>query len=318
MPLIRAVVLLLLLLTMLAAGRADAACTLQPATSGSFALNSYELQAGVTGSISVSPSLSCNGAVVSVLSTDHARATAASANGFRLGNGAGDTIGYRLSADSGGQYSFGPGITIDYMQSALLALLGILNDGNFVPTMFAALTEAPNVPAGTYTDTVVINWNWSVCRGLGLGGICILRDTGSGQTTVTLTLSVTRDCRISAPAISFGSAPLASQFTPVSQAVAVDCTKGTTFSVAFTKGQSGASRPWRAMGSGAGQALQYNLYRPDGTTIWDDTNPMPSQQPGTGAETPALLHPYVARINPDQPTPPAGAYTDMLSVVVTF
>lgn len=315
----RLIRLILAALTLACAAPAAAGCTLSAATGASFAApTSYEVQAGGVAGVSVAPGLSCSGAVLSLLSGDRARARATSANGFRLKNAAGDTIRYRLSADQGGQYSFGTGATIDYMQGSLLSLLGILNNGNFVPTMYAALTEAPNLPAGTYTDTVTVQWDWSVCTGLGLGGVCILADIGTGQTVVTLTLTVTRDCRISTPAIAFGSAPLASQFVQVAQAVAVDCTKGTSFSVAFSKGKSGSSRPWRTMRSPGGQSLQYNLYRPDGVTVWDDANPLISQLPGTGSATPGLIHSYIARINPNQPTPAPGTYTDTLSVIVSF
>ena len=150
-----------------------------------------------------------------------------------------------------------------------------------------------------------------------MGGICIFQETGSETATVTVTLVVTQDCRIVAPPVAFGSAPLAGSFASVSQAVAVDCTKGTAYKVAFTTGSGGASRPWREMNDGAGRKLQYNLYRPDGTTIWDESNPLVASTAGTGATTPAQFYPYVARINPAQSVP-AGAYSDVVSVVVTF
>jgi len=53
-------------------------------------------------------------------------------------------------------------------------------------------------------------------------------------------------------------------------------------------------------------------------TIWDTTNPMTSAVKGTGSTTPAQMQTYVAKINPDQPTPPVGHYTDTVSVVIAF
>lgn len=316
MPVVRWI---LLVFALAGATQASGACSLAAASSGNFAApTSYEVQAGTVSTISISPGLTCNGTVLSLISGDRARATASSANGFRLKNASGETIRYRLSADQGGQHAFGTGVTIDYMQGTLLSLLGILNNGIFVPTMYAALAEAPNLPAGTYRDTVTLQWDWSVCRGLGIAGVCLVADVGSGQTVIDVTLTVTRDCRISTPAIAFGSAPLPLQFAPVTQSVAVDCTKGTAYSVAFSKGQSGTARPWRAMKSVSGQSLRYNLYRPDGVTIWDDTNPALSALPGTGSQVPGLLHAYVARIDPDQPAPPSGYYADTLSVLISF
>lgn len=300
------------------AARAEAACTVASSVTGGFAtVTSYDLRGATVPSIAMPPTLSCNGAIITLLPSDYARATAASTNGFRLKSAAGNSIGYRLSADGAGSVAFTQGSTINYFDSSLLSLLTILSSSSFVPTMYAAPIETPNVPAGTYTDTVTIAWNWRICHGLGIGGVCILQETGSATTTITISLIVSADCRIIAPPVSFGTAPLAGSFAPVAQAVAVDCTKGTGYKVAFTSGASGASRPWRAMSDGAGHALQYNLYRPDGTTIWDETNALVASTPGTGATTPSQLFPYVARINPAQAVP-AGSYSDTVSVVVTF
>lgn len=121
---------------------------------------------------------------------------------------------------------------------------------------------------------------------------------------------------ISAPDISFGNAPLASQFAAVSQAVLTDCTLGTPYDVAFDDGQNRLAGSWRRMRSGS-DFLEYNIYRPDGTTIWDLANPLPAG-PGTGETTPGRIQNYVARINPAQQTPPAGLYADTVSVVITF
>lgn len=316
-PIIRA---LLLLAGLMLSAQAHALCSLQPTTTTTFtAASSYDVRtAGAIGTVAAPPSLSCNGSLISIASVNTAKATVLSTNNFKLKNAAGDAISYRLSADSAGSYTFTQGGTIDYFNASLLSLLGILNGSNFVPTMYVATTDTPNVSAGTYSDTVRVSWSWTVCHGLGVGGVCILSESGSGTTDMTITITVGNDCRISAPALSFGTAPLASQFGSVTQAVAVDCTKDSVYSVAFTSGNSGASRPWRAMNDGAGNTLQYNLYRTDGTTIWDMTNPMTSATIGTGSANPTQMQAYVAKINPSQVTPPVGHYTDTVSVVISF
>ena len=310
---------LTLLALMLAGQAAHANCALPGVVAADFgARTSYDLRAGTIATVAVPPTLACNGSVLSLVTSDYMDATATSAGSFQLRSAAGEAIGYRLSADSAGAYAFSQGGTIRYLDPTLLRLLGILNGNALVPTMFAAITGTPNVAAGTYTDTVTIFWSWAVCHGVGALGACVLQERDSGTVTLTVTVTVTKDCRVSAPAVAFGSAPLARQFAPVTQAVAVDCTKGALFTVAFTNGASGAARPWRQMQDGAGHALRYNLYRPDGTTIWDQTNPLAAAQPGTGGTTPALLQTYVARVDPGQTTPPAGTYTDTVSVVVGF
>lgn len=319
MPLILRLALLLGLMAM--AQAADAACTLATGASVDFGQRtSYDVRAGGAPPLAAPQTLACNGSVLSLVATDYARATTTSANGFQLRSAGGDAIGYRLSADPSGAYGFAQGGAINYLDPALLSLLGILDGNSFAPTLYAALTDRPNVPAGTYADTVTIQWSWAICRGVGVGGLCVLQERNSGTTTLRVAVTVTKDCRISAPAVSFGAAPLARQFAAVTQAVAVDCTRGATFSLAFTAGAgAGATpRPWRRMRDGAGHVLRYNLYRPDGLTIWDETNPLALASAGTGAAAPTLLQGYVARIDPDQPTPAPGSYSDTVSVVVVF
>jgi spore coat protein U-like protein len=158
-----------------------------------------------------------------------------------------------------------------------------------------------------------------VCNGLNLAGIaCAGFDQGTATTTVTITLVVGADCKINAPDVVFGTAALASQFSAVSQAVLVDCTVGSSYKVSFSSGANGSSRPWRTMSDGAGHTLQYNIYRTDGTTIWDETNPLTSSTVGTGSTTPSQMQSYVAKINAAQITPPAGTYTDNVNVIISF
>ena len=315
-------VIWLALFALLALGtgtQARAACALNGSASATLAPSaSYTVSAGLVPQVSASPMLNCSGIILNLVSTDYARATAVSANGFTLRAANGDTIPYRLSADQAGTVAFNSGATVDYLSPRLISLLGLIGQSTLAPPAYVLLTDRPNIAAGTYTDVVTIQWSWRMCGGIGIGGVCILPYTGTGTSVLTVSITVTNDCRINAPPVLFGSAPLAQAFAPVAQAVAVDCTKGSLFTVAFTAGLNGTARPWRAMSDSAGNRLRYNLYRANGTTIWDESNPLASSQPGTGATNPALLHSYIAKIDPDQPTPPAGNYRDVISVIIAF
>lgn len=313
--------LLLLVATIAALPAAAANCTVTAATTGNLgSQTSYTVQAGTVPMVTAPAGLTCPAALLNLLSADYARATATSAKGFKLTDASGNAIAYQLSADSTGRFTFTQGSSVNYIDPQLLTLLGIGigSGGDLSAPLYAKLTGTTNLPAGVYTDTVTLNWAWSVCRGIGALGVCVLPDNGSGTTVVTVTLVVTKDCRITAPNVSFGSAPLVAQFSAVTQSVAVACTKGATYTVSFTSGAAGNARPWRAMRDGAGNTLQYNLYRADGSTIWDESNPLAASLPGTGALSPDQTQAYVARINPTQVTPPAGSYTDTISVVVTY
>ncbi|MBA2934772.1 spore coat protein U domain-containing protein [Sphingomonas sp. CGMCC 1.13654] len=315
--------LILALLMMLGlAGAANATCTTS-AQSLTFASGStYDVKASSVANISGKAGLSCTGSVLNILGASYAKATMTSLNGFVLKSSTGGSIPFQVAADSGFTVPFTQGGTVNYMSATLLSLLNILNPNSFAPPLYAKLTGAPNIPAGTYTDTLTIQWSYQVCNGVdALGVACIGYETGTGTSNVTVTLVVSADCRISAPNVSFGTAPLASQFQAVSQAVLVDCSQGSAYKVSFSSGGNGSSRPWRTMSDGAGHTLQYNIYRTDGTTIWDETNPLQSTANGgvgSGSTTPNQMQSYVAKVNAAQTTPPAGTYTDTVNVIISF
>lgn len=309
--------LLAFLLMLVGAGAAHAGCTTGSTTMTFTPSSSYDVQAGTIAQVSGSAGLTCTGSTLSLLGSSYAKATVTSANGFRLASGGGDTLPYQASADAAGTQAFTQGKTIDYTNSSLVALLGG-NAGNFTASLFTKLTAAPNVAAGTYSDTLTVNWDYKICSGIQIAGVCVGYEQATVVTTVTITLVVGKDCRISAPNVSFGTAALVSQFTPVSQAVLVDCTKGSTYFVSFSNGSAGSARPWRAMKNSAGDSLQYNIYRSDGATIWDESNKLAGTAAGTGGTTPTQIQSYVAKVNPSQPTPPVGSYADTVSVIITF
>jgi spore coat protein U-like protein len=309
---------LLLLAGLFAAGPAAAACTVTSSSAAFATSSSYAVRQSGVAATSASAGFRCSGSLITVLASNSARATMTSANGFRLSNAAGDSIAYTVSADRNGAYPFVQGGSIDYFNPTLLSLLTILDGSSFTPQIHVRLNGAANIAAGTYTDTLTVQWRWTVCHGLGIGSICILSDRGTGTAIIPVSIVVTRDCRIDAPALSFGTAALASQFAEVTQTIRADCTKDTAYSVRLTAGGNGSARPWRGMRDGRGNILRYNLYRADGTTIWDESNPLASTVNGTGSLTPATPFVYRARIDADQATPPPGVYQDTVSVLISF
>ena len=280
--------------------------------------SSYTVQSNGVGQVVTSAGFSCSGSLISVLGSNYAQATITSAGSWRLVGPTGDRIPYTVSADPGGTYSFAQYGTVNYMDPTLLSLLTNLNGGTFSPKIYLTVNGSANVAAGTYTDTLTVQWSWNICHGVNLLGICILGESGTGTSTIPVTIIVGKDCRITAPPVAFGPVSLISQFTEITQSVLVDCTKGATYKLGFTSGTSPSARPWRTMKDGAGRVIQYNLYRPDGTTIWDESNPLAASSPGEGNTVPALPFSYKAKVNPDQATPVAGHYSDNVSVVITF
>jgi spore coat protein U-like protein len=309
--------LLALVATLGLAGAAEAGCITGAGAVTFAASSSYDVRNSAVANASGAAGLACSGTLLSLLGGGYARATVKSDTAFTLSNGS-NTITYQVAADPGFTKPFTNNGTIDFMNVSLLSLLGINNMNTFGAIFYAKLTSAPNVPAGTYTDVLHVTWDYYICNGIQIGTLCVLYETGTKQVDVTVSVTVSNDCKINAPNVTFGSAPLASGFNSITPSVSIDCTKNATYKVAFTSGNAPSARPWRTMKDSAGNVLQYNIYRTDGATIWDESNPLTSTQAGTGSLTPSQMQSYVAKVNPAQTTPPPGTYTDNVSVVISF
>lgn len=268
--------------------------------------------------------ISCRGALLGLLVTSDQRisATALSANNGTLINAAsGDSIPYRTFASAAEGEELFPGTTYNFFNPVLIDLLGLIGGQRVdIPLEFHTQPSS-NIAAGTYTDTLTINWSWRLCD-IGLLGICLPR-TGEDTSTLQLSLEVTPDCAIEAPDLHFGSAPLVAGFEPVTQTLHITCTKGSDYSVGLSDGQhaSGATRRMAHNGS----YLEYQLYKSSsGFERWGDigserrSSASADFNPGTPDGAAAQGFTYRGEILPEQTTPPPGTYTDAIVVDVTF
>lgn len=154
--------------------------------------------------------------------------------------------------------------------------------------------------------------------GFGVGKISLL----------TVNMTVANDCTITAANIGFGSAPVVSAFTPVSQTVSLACTKGSAYTVGFGDGQYPLAAGGRRRMISGSNYLAYDIFKSAGTTRWGsvgaarrasstaEINPGNGlgHNPGSGSQ----IFNYNARIYTDQSTPPVGAYTDSVLLDVAF
>lgn len=299
--------------------RADAACTVVAASDASFgAATSFAAQSTSLQTSTPNAGLNCSGAVLNVLrEDDHLYATLQSAHGGLRGP-TGDIIPYGAYGDSTTNYPIPFNVQYDYASGQLLNLLGLFGGPSTDLPMFFRTVIGANVAAGVYTDTITIQWDWDYCTGVGLLGVCLGRDQGSGTSSFQVTMTVTNACEVSsAPDVALGQAPTASSFTPVSQSLSVLCTKDlAVYTVGLSAGQHEAGGRRRM--STAGHELQYDIFKPGGGTVWGDTgsNRVTSDAPANGV-TPQIFD-YVVSVYPDQATPPVGIYTDVVIVDVSF
>ncbi|EKK5267720.1 spore coat protein U domain-containing protein [Cronobacter dublinensis] len=198
------------------------------------------------------------------------------------------------------------------------ALLNLLTSKRYTFPIYIRTLQGQNVAAGAYQVTLNFSVSYSICA-VGVA-VCLNPQTGTTTFTSLVTLTVTNDCStISAPNLNFASAPLVKDFAPVSQTIAITCTKGSLYTVGINNGNNAVGSV-RNMANGANR-LSYEIYKGSTANRWgvSGTERWASDS-ATQVSTDGLLrsYQYTARILATQNTPPAGSYTDTLVVDVAF
>jgi len=316
---------LLLATLLLPASSAWALCSSPATAPAAFGtVNSTLVRNAVQNASTTNAGLQCTGSLLSLLvSSDHFYLTITSA-GTGLRGPSGDVIPYTIYADNTTSYPIARGTQFDFARNGLIDALGLLN-GNSPKTvpLYLKTVVGANVAAGVYTETLNLAWVWDYCSGIGLGNICLGRDTGSGNQTLTVTLTVSNDCQITTPSINFGSAPVVAGFGTVSQGISLSCTKGSSYTVGLDDGQNAAGGR-RRMKSAANNYLAYDIFKSAGAVRWGSlTSARRSSSdadvnPGAGTGTGSQVFNYNAKVYTDQATPPATTYTDNVILDVQF
>ena len=308
------------LLCCLAAFEAKAGCTVagvaSPASYGP--ISSTLVRTAAQSTSSSNAGLTCTAGGISLLGEAYFKATITSSNSGMVGP-TGDVIAYTIYASNSIAKPITRGQAFDFSSNGLLGATA----PSMIPLYFT--TAANNVAAGVYTETLNVRWDWSYCTGLGVLGICLGYDTGSNKiSTLTVSMTVANDCTISAPSISFGSAPVVSAFSTVSQTVSVNCTKGSAYTVGLGDGTHPVSVGGRRQMMSGGNYLAYDIFQSAGTTRWGSVgaarraSSTAEVNPGTGLGSGSQIFNYNARIYTDQATPPAGNYSDSVVLDVSF
>ena len=316
---------LLGIVTFLLSGHSYALCSVVSTAAPSFGLvSSNALLTTLQSTSTINAGLSCTGSLLSLLaSNDHFYATVTSANSGLTGP-SGDVIGYTLYADDSASYPITRGVAFDFARSSIADALGLTDSpavAKTVPIYIKTITGS-NVAAGVYQEILSVFWSWNYCKEAGLLGTCLGRDIGSGSSSLTVSLTVTNDCLITAPNINFGSAPVVSAFSTINQSINLVCTKGSAYSVGLDDGRHVVAGR-RQMISDSNY-LAYDIFKGAGTTRWGSvasTRRASSEaeiNPGNGLGVGSQVFNYNARIYIDQLTPPAGAYLDSVILDVKF
>ncbi|EPW3922318.1 Csu type fimbrial protein [Enterobacter sichuanensis] len=199
-------------------------------------------------------------------------------------------------------------------------LLNLIGGKQYNIPLYFRTVPGQNVTAGPYQVTLNFDITYSVCS-VGVLNACLSGlQTGTKGTSITLDMTVTNDCSaMTTPDVNFNSAPLVQSFPTVSQAIAVTCTKGSTYTIGINNGANALNNV-RRMVSGSNY-LSYDIYKEATTNRWGSsgserwTSATSSQVSADGL---LRTYNYTAKVLTSQTTPPAGTYTDTLIVDVAF
>ena len=308
------------LLCCLAPFQAQAGCTVAAAaTAAGFGTISSTLVRTVAQSTSTpSAGISCTAGGIALFSTAYFKATITSAQSGLVGP-TGDIITYTIYPGNTTAHPLTRGTAFDFTSFGLLGS----NAPSAIPLYFT--TAINNVAAGVYTETLTVQWDWYYCTGLGIGNVCLGSDSGVAKIThLTVNMTVANDCTISAVNIAFGSAPVVSAFSTVSQTASVACTKGSAYTVGFSDGLQPVSAGGRRQLKSGTNYLAYDILKSAGTTRWGSVgaarraSSTAEVNPGNGLGSGSQIFNYNAKIYTDQATPPAGTYTDSVVLDVVF
>ena len=157
-----------------------------------------------------------------------------------------------------------------------------------------------------------------------LASVCFLSvwlasPAGAGSVTdqFEVTITIQAGCELSGPSdLNFGTHSFIDTAIPASTSFTIRCSSGTTGTIALNGGSgSSQSISTRTM-ENATNSVDYNLYTAaDYTTIWGDGT-TGSTVPHSGTGSTATLTIY-GRV-PIQTTPPPAAYSDTVTMTVTF
>jgi spore coat protein U-like protein len=159
---------------------------------------------------------------------------------------------------------------------------------------------------------------------LALAGTALAAPPNPATTNIGVSATVTKNCTVGATAVAFGAYYPTAGALVANSTVSVNCTKTTPFQVSLNKGTTaGGSLAQRLLTDGAGNTLQYNLYKDAALSIvWGDNTGGTQWNTGVGAGMATAVTFTAYGSLPDiafnQGAQPPGLYTDVVTVSVAY
>lgn len=233
-----------------------------------------------------------------------------------------DYIPYTICKDASCTATYPIGTEVSWISTTFLGLLNLFSGPGGTLPLYIRTASGTQVAAGTYTSTITVNWTWDVCT-IGALVLCLTRDRGAATRTIGVTMVVSKDCAISAPPVDFGSAALVASFDAVTQSISVRCSKNAAYTVGIDDGLYALDNV-RRLSNGTG-FIDYDIVFPAGSSSRWGKSPLERRSSAQATVNSGSLtgntaqgFTYSAIIDPSQPTPTGGTYTDTLTVDVEF
>lgn len=310
-------------------------CTVAPSTIDLGDMGSYTV-ASTAAQGSGASGLSCT-TLLTLAATSYIKVKLEGSTFLLTGPG-NQTIPFSLSSTSGGA-ALAIGNEVDFSTTALLTLFS--GPSNSIP-LYVRTSPTTGLAAGTYSGTVTLRWYFSVCTLGGLGVLCVtssdspgfsrnalggLANWGTGvPVSVNVTLDVLPDCQITAPNLTFGSAPLVGSFNTVTRTISVRCSKNSSYTVGLNNGMNFTTTRRMRLGATTNY-LNYEIYRGTSTSSGRWGSAIPAERrssaaadinPGTYDSSTLQGFTYSAAVDAGQTTPVAGSYIDTIIVDIAF
>jgi spore coat protein U-like protein len=321
-----AAMLLLVLAGLAAPGRASAqGCYMSATGSFSFGVVSPDAQTDTQNNIPYTCQSNGSPTYFRVCMFIAEGSPLAGINPRRMTNYNGAQMEYELYSDAARSQIIGPppaGAGFPVVSLPVLVTGGYVQATNNVP-IYGRVPAGQNLPATNAFQTQLggsaLYWSWS---NSGYPANCMTAGSGGGNGNTTFYTSagatVSNACRITlASDLDFGSVGSLFSNSDQTATITVRCPSGTNWRLGIGNGTN-ANGTVRRMRSAANNYITYELYRNAarsqrwGNTLGSDTSN------GTGAgETNPVSQTVYGRV-PAQATAPTGAYSDSVTITLTY
>lgn len=290
----------------LLAGSAEAACTTVTAPNIAFGSIAILPGAQIDTTATISYSLCGSNGTVKRNCTSYGAGANSDSGSRRMASGSTNRLRYQLYSDAARTVVWGSEVD-GYADGTAVAV-------DFTPTsgtrvVYARiLASQTTAPPGTYTDTVAFR---AVSANAPPTGCPVTGTTTNRNPTVTATIAAA--CQISASTLAFEQRVHLTSPALSTSTITLRCTNGTPWRVGLNGGLENNTAA-RKMRNGTNR-IAYSLFR-DAARTQNWGNVTGDSVAGTGTGIDQLTTVY-GRV-PAQTVPPGGAYSDTITVTVTY